>query len=71
MRAIKRVFPAVFAMSVAWCAERKTVLCACFGFLTLWVWLRYAGRCWRVPARGAGPAGGCALDSVMFDDLQG
>ena len=34
--------------SVAWVAERKDVLSACFWFLTLWLYLRYAER----PGRG-------------------
>jgi protein O-mannosyl-transferase len=34
--------------SVAWVAERKDVLSACFWFLTLWLYVRYAER----PGRG-------------------
>jgi tetratricopeptide (TPR) repeat protein len=30
--------------SVAWVAERKDVLCACFWMLTLWLYVRYAAR---------------------------
>ena len=30
--------------SVAWIAERKTVLCALFGFLTIWAYVKYARK---------------------------
>ncbi len=34
----------VHVESVAWIAERKDVLSAFFGFLTVWAYVRYAGR---------------------------
>jgi tetratricopeptide (TPR) repeat protein len=54
-RATRATWPSAFAAflfalhplhieSVAWVTERKDVLCACFWFLTLWAWLRYAER---------------------------
>jgi protein O-mannosyl-transferase len=45
--------------SVAWVAERKDVLCAFFWMLTLWFYVRYAGR----PSRGRYL---CALGSFVL-----
>jgi tetratricopeptide (TPR) repeat protein len=50
------------AESVAWVAERKDLLSACFWFLTLWAYVRYTRR--PVPARYLAVAG-CLCMGLM------
>ncbi|HEY3319425.1 MAG TPA: hypothetical protein VGP72_02975 [Planctomycetota bacterium] len=39
--------------TVCWASERKNALSALFGFVALWVQVRYFERCWVLPASGS------------------